>query len=467
LGSSQHADVGDRSGGETDSNGDPVLYHLNQAEAEYRQFLAKWEQHVTALHDAEAKLDGEEQANRKLKRSLEESKAQAEQQRKRAERYKERANQLAASLKDIHRALFNGNIYNLILKACLTITGATRGLYITARGNGEALRIRAAVDIDGYPQAPPSEFIQALCKKVLEERDTLVCNDQQDLADLPKPSKPGENFHNCMVAPVVLLKHLDGIIIAADKMNGDFDEEDAETLLSVGDQASVAVENAQLQRELQNAYIATVSMLADAVEAKDPYTHGHCEMVSRYARLTAQRLNLTDYDLSIVCYGALLHDVGKIGVSDGVLNKPGPLLPEERDLVRSHVRVGHDLISKIPALETVGDVVLHHHEWYDGSGYPDGLKGDDIPVASRIVCVVDSYSAMITKRSYKEAYTDERARDELRRCAGTQFDPKVVDAFIAILDSPDLLTWDDEDDENCDMLPGLGYLKEFGQGLYA
>ncbi|HYP21477.1 MAG TPA: hypothetical protein VEY08_15500, partial [Chloroflexia bacterium] len=117
MGSSQSAGVGARSGDGTGTDGDPVLYHLNRAEGEYRQFLAKWEQHVTALHDAEAKLDSEEQANRKLTRSLEESKAQAEQQRKRAERHKERATQLAASLKDIHRALFNGNIYNLILKA--------------------------------------------------------------------------------------------------------------------------------------------------------------------------------------------------------------------------------------------------------------------------------------------------------------------------------------------------------------
>src|SRR4030095_11402518 len=111
---------------------------------------------------------------------------------------------------------------------------------------------------------------------------------------------------------------------------------------------------------------------------------------------------LTDAERGLVCYGGLLHDVGKIGVSDGVLNKPGRLMPEEWELMRSHVRVGRDLLGHVPALEQVADVVLHHHERYDGGGYPDGLKGEEIPLTSRIVCVADAYCAMIAKRSYKE-----------------------------------------------------------------
>jgi putative nucleotidyltransferase with HDIG domain len=259
----------------------------------------------------------------------------------------------------------------------------------------------------------------------------------------------------------VLLKSFDGIVIAADKMTGRFDEEDAEALISIGDHASVAVDNVRLQRELRDAYVATVTMLADAVEAKDPYTHGHCEMVSYYARRTAERLNLKDPELSLVCYGALLHDVGKIGVSDGILNKPGPLLPEERELVRSHVRVGFDLISKVPALKAVAEVVLHHHEWYDGTGYPNGLSGETIPVASRIVCVVDSYSAMVTKRPYKEPYSDEEARAELRRCAGTQFDPKVVEAFLSVLESTTIEEWELDELSTTVSFPGIEYLGAF------
>ncbi len=281
---------------------------------------------------------------------------------------------------------------------------------------------------------------------------------------MPKPERPGERFQNLLAAPVVLLKSLNGIIIAADKLNGHFDKDDVETLLSVGDQAAVAVRNHHLQRELQNSYIATVSMLSDAVEAKDPYTQGHCDLVSRYARLIADKLNVSDEELSVICYSALLHDVGKIGVSDGILNKPGPLLPEERDLMRSHVRVGHDLLAKIPALVPVADVVLHHHEWYDGTGYPDGLKGSEIPLPARIVCVVDAFCAMITKRSYKEAYSVDRAKEELLRCSGTQFDPKVVKAFISVLNSPEAEHMNG-DDAICGVMPGFYSQENWHQSL--
>lgn len=461
------------------TSNDPVLSHLHRAEELYKELQSDAQQQRIELESTQSELGSKQsqlestrsqleriqQSNKDLDEKLQATHRQIEQERIRAERQRERANQLAGCLKDLHRSLFDGNLYSLILRACLSVSGGTRGIYVTARGPHDHLVIRAAVDVDGYPKAPPSEFIMALCHKVLKDNETMVCS-EDDMSDLPEPSKPSEQFSSCIVAPVVLLKNFDGIVIVADKVNGEFDEDDVETMLSVGDQASVAVENARLQRELQGAYLSTVSMLADAVEAKDPNTHGHCEMVSRYARLTANRLEMTDYDRSLVCYAALLHDVGKIGVSDGILNKPGPLLPEERELVRAHVRVGHDLICKVPALDAVADVVLHHHEWYDGTGYPGGLQGEEIPMAARVVCVVDSYCAMITKRSYKEAYTDERARAELQRCAGTQFDPQVVESFLSMLDSPDANDLDNDDDADCGVLPGFTHVRELQQAAY-
>ena len=438
---------------------DPVLISLQNAEQQYIETRALREEQSKEIETLTQKLARQESSSKRLASQLEAATKHLADEKKRADREKARGKELTDCLRDVHRALFDGNIYSLILKACLTATGATRGLYITARGSADLLKIRAAVDIDGYPAAPPSTFVKALCAKALQEKDTVVCT-KDDLSDLPDPSKQSEQFQNCAVAPVVLMKNFDGIVIVADKVSGDFNEEDIEILLSVGDQASVAVENARLQRELQSAYLATVSMLADVVEAKDPYTQGHCEMVSRYARLTAEQLALADNEKSLVCYGALLHDVGKICVSDGVLNKPGPLLPEERELMRAHVRVGHDLLARVPALKTVADIVLHHHEWYDGSGYPEGLKGDDIPIAARVVCVVDAYCAMITKRSYKDAYSDQRARDELLRCSGTQFDAKVVEAFIRVLDMPDSADDDDDYDAECGVLPGFAHIRD-------
>ena len=252
-----------------------------------------------------------------------------------------------------------------------------------------------------------------------------------------------------------MLKQFSGVVLIADKLQGDFDADDVDTVLSVGDQAAVAVENQRLQRDLQDVYLAIVGILADAVEAKDPYTKGHCELVARYARLTAEQMLVNDTVRSIACYGGLLHDIGKIGVSDGILNKPGKLLPEEWDLMRCHVRVGRDLLAPVQALDQVADVVLHHHEAYDGNGYPDGLKGEEISAAARIVCVADAYCAMISKRSYKESHTQEQAKAELLRCRGSQFDPAVVDAFLAVLESPQAEELGCAHGSGCDVPPWL------------
>jgi len=334
----------------------------------------------------------------------------------------------------------------------LPTTEASRGVYVTAQRPGGRLRVRAAIGVDVEGGRDPSPFLDAICRDVLGGSGTMVCNPPEPQPQLPAPGE-GERFRNFVAAPVVLMADLDGVIVAADRQDGAFDRHDVDSLLSVGDQAAVAVRNKRLERELQRSYVATVSMLADAVEAKDPYTHGHCEMASRYARLVGERLGLAPYDQAVVCYGALLHDVGKIGVSDGVLHKPGPLLPEERDLMRAHVRVGHDLLRGVPALAPVADIVLHHHEWYDGTGYPDGLAGDEIPLASRIVAAVDAFCAMTTRRSYKEAYTPEHARQELALGAGTQFDPVVVEALLAVLDDPRGEDNDDDYDAECGLLP--------------
>lgn len=374
-----------------------------------------------------------------------------QEQRVAAERSRKRAECLERSLRQIHGAMFAGDVYHLILQACLTITEATRGVYVTARRPGERLRVRAAVGVN-VDSSNPSPFLAAICRDVLNGGDTMICNPAETHPQLPAPG-PDERFRNFMAAPVMLMADLDGVIIAADRAEGEFDRHDADSLLSVGDQAAVAVRNRRLEKELQHAYLSTVSMLADAVEAKDPYTHGHCEMASRYARLVGERLGLPAYEQAVVCYSALLHDVGKIAVSDGVLNKPGPLLPEERDLMRAHVRVGHDLLLAVPALGPVADIVLHHHEWYDGRGYPDGLRGEQIPMAARIVAAVDAYCAMVSRRSYKEAYTEAHARAELVAGAGTQFDPRVVEALLAVLDDPRGVDQDDDYDAECGLLP--------------
>jgi putative nucleotidyltransferase with HDIG domain len=333
---------------------------------------------------------------------------------------------------DVPRATFRGDVYSLVLQSCLTLTDAQRGVYLKTTGQG--IRVKANVCVDSSPLGgAPSTFMEALARRVLERGEAIVFGGA-DTRELPAPSDD-ERFETCAAIPVSMRGDQHGVLIVLDKSSGYFDEADFETLLHIGDQATVAVDNAQLQRELEEAYLGTVGMLADAVETKDPYTSGHCEQVSHFALGMARELGLDERASETVRLAALLHDVGKICISDGILNKPGPLLPEEREVVKAHARIGAELMRNLPALASVAEVVLHHHEHYDGGGYPDGLVGDDIPIGSRIVAVIDSYCAMIDRRSYKASLGNEESRAELLRCAGTQFEPALVDAFLRVLDA--------------------------------
>lgn len=428
---------------------------LKHAGLDYERLRALAEQEHVARAELEQRLASATVEINRLVSDLEEVHADLEEERTKAHTFRQRADKLSGLVKRMHRTLFSANdLPTLLLRASISLTGATRGLYVVLPRDGKPMRVKAADGVAGYPESAPSQFIRTIVEKLVRENDSFVCNEASEAVDGVPPSSPEEQWRNLVATPVNIQGELRAVIIAADKKEGPFNEAEVETLLSIGDQGSVALENTLLERELQQAYLSTVSVLADAVQAKDPYTHGHCELVSRLARLTAAELALPDGERDVVCFAALLHDVGKIGVSDGVLNKPGPLLPEERDLVRTHVRIGHDLLARVPSLTPVADVVLHHHEWYDGNGYPDGLSGEHIPVAARIVAVADAYCAMITRRSYSDALPEEAAIAELRRCAGSQFDPRVVDAFARIVASSHTPEGGDGVSQ-CGLLPGL------------
>ena len=402
----------------TFSEPDPVLTGLQETAARYAAVVAQYEQ--------------QQQAARQAADALAAARSDLDRERKRAARQRDRADHLARALADLHRAAFGGNLFELILRACMGVSGATRGVYLTAAGDGGEVRPRAAVDVDGYPGHPASPFLKALCDRVLADGKSFVAHEPPEFAPFPAPASPGERFADCLVTPSVLMHKLNGVVVLADKPGG-FDDDDVDAVLSVGDQAGVAVENRRLQDELARTYYGVVGSLADVIDAKDPYTHGHCEQVAHLARRTAERLTDSPAVRGLCTYGGLLHDIGKVGVSDGVLNKPGKLLPEEWSLMQSHVRVGRDLLARLPALAGVADVVLRHHEKWDGTGYPDGLAGAAIPLPARIVAVADAYAAMTSRRCYRESVVPAEARAELVRCKGSHFDPAVVDAFLAVL----------------------------------
>jgi putative nucleotidyltransferase with HDIG domain len=179
--------------------------------------------------------------------------------------------------------------------------------------------------------------------------------------------------------------------------------------------------------------VGTAAALANALEARDDYTAGHAREIAELAAAVGTRLGMSDDELDELRFGAIFHDIGKIAVPDEVLRKPEPLTEDERGLMERHTIVGAEILEPIPGLGDVRDLVRHSHERWDGTGYPDGLKGDLIPLGSRVISVVDAWHAMVTDRPYREAMGEPDAKGELRANAGLQFDPVVVEAFLAML----------------------------------
>ena len=231
-----------------------------------------------------------------------------------------------------------------------------------------------------------------------------------------------------------------GMLCLAGKRTGErFTKDDLSLLNTLGSQAALAVYNAQLHEAREQALLDTITALAHAIEAKDGYTIQHCEKMTGRAVAVARAIGLPAQEVENVRLGAILHDIGKIGIPDAVLNKPGKLTPEEYEVIKEHAAIGARIVQSVGALQGVVPIVLHHQERYDGSGYPLGLQGEEIPLGARIIGVVDTYGAMTEDRVYRKAPGHDKALEELQRLAGKQFDPNLVEAFVQLLEErPDL-----------------------------
>jgi diguanylate cyclase (GGDEF)-like protein/putative nucleotidyltransferase with HDIG domain len=190
----------------------------------------------------------------------------------------------------------------------------------------------------------------------------------------------------------------------------------------------------RLKTLLVDESFEAIEALSAAVDAKDSNTQGHSEAVTAYAVALARRLGLSESELENVRAAALLHDIGKIGMPDAILKKPGALEQGEWEVVESHTEVGSHILEKIQQLKAIIPGVRHHHERFDGMGYPTGLQGAQIPLTARIIALADSFDAMVSDRSYRKAMSKQQAMEEIERCAGTQFDPQLVKLFIGVLD---------------------------------
>ena len=243
----------------------------------------------------------------------------------------------------------------------------------------------------------------------------------------------GLGFRHCY--PLVVKSSLAGIVFFGGKVSGQrYRENELEMFRSICSSAATGLENARLYQELQSTYLSTIKVLVSTIEAKDSYTRGHTDRVALFARMIAEEMQLERRELETVSFGAALHDIGKLGVYEDILNKPGELTDGEWKIVRSHPEVGANIIRNMKFLESACDLVRHHHERLDGRGYPDGLRGEEISIGARIVAVADSFDAMTSNRPYRQAYSYREAIEQLL-LQTDKFDEIVIEHLVRLIES--------------------------------
>jgi GAF domain-containing protein len=244
-----------------------------------------------------------------------------------------------------------------------------------------------------------------------------------------------QGYSSLIALPLMAKDQSIGVICIYFKEPRRLRDDEISLLTTSANEAAIAIDNARIYENLQDAFVGTIRSLAETIDAKDAYTRGHSERVSLYAEAIARTLNLQEDELKTIRYAGYLHDVGKIGIPDAILTKPGKLSADEYRVIMKHPVLSEKILAPVNFPFPVQSIVRHHHERFDGQGYPDNLSGEEIPLGARILFVADAYEAMTSDRPYRQALSSEKALCELQSNVGTQFDARVVTAFTKIIAS--------------------------------
>jgi len=269
----------------------------------------------------------------------------------------------------------------------------------------------------------------------VSRKESIIIKDAQKDPRRARSADKWTGFvtRSMMTVPLVLKDRSIGAIQAVNKRGGQlFNREDLDLFRAIADNAALAVHNAQLVAELQNSYDLTLEALSAALDLRDRETEGHSRRVVEYTARLAQQIGLDRKTINDIRRGALIHDIGKIGVPDAVLLKPGALNDEERKIIECHPQTGYDMLVGIPYLQEEIRIVLGHQEKWDGTGYPFGLRGEGIPLGARLFAIADTFDALTSDRPYRKGCSYEVARKLIEEESGRQFDPQAVAAFLAI-----------------------------------
>ena len=414
--------------------------------AEQERLGAEVEQRTSELSEARSqveasgsRIDELTNTNATLEKQLAERDEALERERHRAAKFQRAREEEREWIGQLRNQIFQlqrergilsdtADVPALVLRVAVTLLEAKKGLLL-ARPSGRQDGPLELIASEGFDHDPADSAVaQRFAGEVLE-RDKIVREDTPHALVAGRGTPADAEIENVVAIPIYLMDEFNGVVVCANR-DGGFENCDEEVLLSLGGHAGTLLHGARLQQELRSSYLATVQMLSDAVQAKDGSLRGHCEEVADYAGAVADRMGLDPKQREEVVFGSLLHDVGKIGVSERILLKPGRLTLEEFAVVKLHPKIGFRLVQRVPSLDPIALGILHHHERFDGRGYPAGLRGEEIPREARIIAVADAFSAMVSDRPYRRRMSLAQACKELERGAGTHFDPEIVRLFV-------------------------------------
>lgn len=325
------------------------------------------------------------------------------------------------------------NLLNLIVGRATEVIGAKRGSLMLIDPDSGDLSVKVAKGWDRrIAQKNRVKVGQGVAGWVAKEGKPLL---NVDLARDPRFKRQvGQRYESesFLCVPLIDKNGVIGVLNVNEKVSeGMFNEDDLELLSILANQAATTIENANLYKNLQVVYLGTVTTLAATIDAKSHYTREHSERVTRYAVTLARNLNLPAKEVETIGLAGKLHDIGKIGIPDHILGKPSRLSEQEWKEVKAHPGRGANMLMPLEFLREIVPLVRHHHERYDGNGYPDGLKGKKIELGARIIAVADTFEAMTSERPYRSAFNVEEAKALIKVNAGTQFDPQIAKTFIA------------------------------------
>jgi hypothetical protein len=380
-------------------------------------------------------------------RELEEDKELLSQKYREVQDLTRRLRRKIGELETIHESgkaivslLDRRELLNVIMRLTTTSLGYARGIILLHDEEKRSLVAAASCggeielmrQFGGY-QVPLNRTSNILVRTFNSGKPVLV----EDVA------RQGLNARNALlqafaptsfaVVPLISRGKVMGVL-AADRSSSQppITQEDLDALTGFGNHVAVALENARLYQSLEQASLDAIQALARAVEAKDPYTHGHSERVADYSARVAAEIGLTEVRSLNLRLACTIHDIGKIGVTERILHKPGRLDQEEQTAIRHHPVIGESIIRPLKGLGEIARIIRNHHERYDGLGYPDRLRGEEIPLEARIIAVADSFDAMTTTRPYRVPLEREIVLRELVENRGRQFDPHIVDLFLRL-----------------------------------